>query len=98
MSPRLRLVFWFAGLKALVGKMALLVTIVTDDPAYVFIFPTRWLIAAIIISSRDLSCVDPSSQGEALRPRTVGAVIATIPIMPTLLMVLAQSLQGFSLL
>ena len=94
--PRPILVFWLAGLRALVGKMALLITIVTGGPAHVSIFPTCWLVAATIISSRGLGCVDPSGRGGALRPGAAGATIATISIVPTLLMVPARSLQGLS--
>ena len=71
--------------------MALLITIVTGGPAHIPIFPTRWLVAATIISSRDLGRVDPSSRGGALRPGAAGAAIATIPIVSTLLMVPARS-------
>ena len=76
--------------------MAFLVTVVTGGPAHIPIFPTRWLVASTIISSRGLGCVDPSGRDGALRPGTAGAVIATIPIMPTLLIVPARSLQGLS--
>ena len=78
--------------------MTLLVTVVTGGPAHVPIFPTCWLVAAIIISSQGLDCVDPSGRGGALRPGAVGAMIATISIVPTLLMVPARSLRGLSLL
>ena len=94
--PRPILVFWLAGLRALVGKMALLVTVVTGGPAHVPVFPTCWLVAATIISCRGLGCVDPSGRGGALRPGAAGAMIATISIVPTLLMVPARSLQGLS--
>ena len=94
--PRPILVFWLARLKALGGKMALLVTIVTGGPAYVPIFPTCWLVAATIISSQGLGCVDPSGRDGALRPGAAGAAIATLSIMPTLLMVPARSLQDLS--
>ena len=82
----------------MVGKMALLVTVVTSGPAQVPIFPTCWLVVAIIISSQSLGCVDPCGQGRALRPGAAGAAIATISIMPTLLMVPARSFRGLSLL
>ena len=78
--------------------MALLVTVVTDGPAHVPVFPTCWLVAATIISCRGLGCVDPSGRGGALRPGAAGATIATISIVPTLLMVPARSLRGLSLL
>ena len=86
------------GLRALVGKMSLLVTVVTSGPAHVPIFPTRWLVAATIISSRRLSHIDPNGRGRALRPKAAGAAIGTISIMPTFLMVLVRSLRGLSLL
>ena len=57
-----------------------------------------WLVMAIIISSRSLGRVDLSDRGRALRPKAVGAAIATIPIMPALLVVSARSLRGLSLL
>ena len=82
----------------MVGKIALFVTVVTGGLAQVPIFPTCWLVAATIILSRGLGCVDPSGRGGALRPRAAGAAIATISIVPTLLMVPARSLQGLSLL
>ena len=78
--------------------MALLVTVVTDGPAYVFIFPMRWLVAATIIPSQGLGCVNPSGRGGALKTGTAGAVIARTPIVPTFLMIPAQSLRGLSLL
>ena len=80
------------GLKVLIGKIALLVTVITGGPAYVPIFLTRLLVAATIISSRGLGRVDPSGRGKALRPEAARAAIATIPIVPILLMVSAQSL------
>ena len=76
--------------------MAFLVIVVTGGPAHVPIFPMRWLVAATLISSWSLGYVDPSGQGGALRPGAAGAAIATIPIISTLLMVLAGSLQGLS--
>ena len=76
--------------------MTLLVIAVTNGPAHVPIFPTRWLVAATIISSRGFGCVDLTGRGRALRPRAVRAVIATIPIMLTLLMVPARFFQGLS--
>ena len=76
--------------------MALLVIVVTGALAHVFIFPMRWLVAATIISSLDLGCVDSSSRGGALRPGSAGSGIATISIMPTLVMVSARSSQALS--
>ena len=81
---------------AFVSKIALLITIVTGDLAYVLIFPTRWLFAATIISSRGLGHVDLSGRGAALRPEAAGAAIATIPIVLTFLIVPAWSFQAFS--
>ena len=96
--PRPILVFWLARLRALVGKMAFLVTVVISGLANVPIFLMRWLVAATIILSRSLGHVDPSGRGGALRPGAMGAVIATISIMPTFLIVPARSLRGLSLL
>ena len=48
---RLILIFALLELRALVGKMALLVTVVTDDLAQVFIFLLRWPIAVAVILS-----------------------------------------------
>ena len=79
------------GLRALVGKMALFVTVVTGGPAQVPILPTRWLVAAIIISSRGFGCVDPSGWSGALRFEVAGAAIAIILIALTLLVVPAKS-------
>ena len=76
----------------MVGKIALLITVVTSGPTHVFIFPTRWLVAATIISSRGLGCVDPNGQGEALRPGAMGAASVTILIAPTFLVVPARFL------
>ena len=76
--------------------MALLVTVIIDGPAHVTIFLTRWLVAATIISSRDLGCVDPSGRDRVLRPGAAGAVIAIIPIVPTFLIVPARFFQGLS--
>ena len=76
--------------------MALLVTVVIGDPAPICIFSTRWLIAATIILSRGLGRIDPSGRDGALRPGAVEAAIATISIVPILLMVPAQSLRGLS--
>ena len=92
--PRLILVFWLAGLRALVGKIVFFVTVVKSGLAQVFIFLTCWLVAAKIISSRGLGCIDPSGRGGALRPGVARAAIAIIPIAPTLLVVLVSSL-GF---
>ena len=78
--------------------MALLVTVIIGGLAYVSIFLTRWLVATTIISSRGLGHIDSSSWGRALRSGAAGAAIVTIFIVPTLLMVLARSLQGLSLL
>ena len=72
--------------------MALLVTVVTSGPAQVPIFPTCWLVAATIISSQGLGCIDPHGRDKALRPRAAGAAIAMISIAPTLLVVPARSL------
>ena len=76
----------------MVGKMALLVTVVTDDPAQIPIFRTCWLVAAMIISSQGPGCVDSSGRGGALRSGVTGVAIAMIAIAPTLLLVLAKSL------
>ena len=76
--------------------MALLVTVVTGGSAHVAIFPTCWLVAATTILSQGLGCVDTSGRGEALRPGAAGAAIATISIVPTLLIVPARSLRGLS--
>ena len=84
------------GLMALVGKMALFVTVETGGSAHVPISPMRWLVVATIISSRGLSCVDSSGRGRALRPGAAKAAIATIFIVPILLMVPARFLQGLS--
>ena len=70
--------------------MALFVTILIDGLAQVSIFPTRWLVAATIISSRGIGCVNPSARSEALGPGAARAAVATIPISPTLLVVLAR--------
>ena len=70
--------------------MAFLVTVVTSGPAQVSIFPTFWLIVATIISSRGLGCIDPSGQVRALKPEAAKVAIATILIVPTLLVVLAR--------
>ena len=77
----------------MVGKIALFITVVTNGPTQVLIFPMRWLVAATVIMSRGLSCVDLNGQGEALRPEAAGAKIATIAILPTLLVVLSRSLS-----
>ena len=76
--------------------MAFLVTVLIDGPTHDLIFPRRWLVAAIIILSRGLVCIDPSGRSGALRPRAAGAAIATIPIVPTPQMVLVRSPQGLS--
>ena len=78
--------------------MALLVIVITNGPAYVLIFPTRWLVASTIILSRNLDCVDLNGRNRALRPKAAEAAIATIPIVPILLIVPARSLQGLNLL
>ena len=87
------LVFLLAGLRALVGIIALLVTIVIGGLAQVLIFSTRWPVATsiAIVSSRGLNCVDPNGRGGALMPGAVRAAIATISIAPILLVVLARS-------
>ena len=90
--PRPILVFWLAKLRALVGKMALLIIVVTSGPAHVFIFPRRWLVAATLILSRDLGRVDSSSRGGAIRPRAVEGTIGMIPIAPIFLVILARAL------
>ena len=77
----------------MIGKMALLVTVVTGGPAHIPIILPHWLVAATIISSRGLGCVDPRGRGGALRPGAAGAAIATISIAPTLLVVPARSLS-----
>ena len=89
--PRLILVFWLAELRALVGKMAFLVTVITGGSAHVSIFPMRWLVVATIILRRSLVCIDSSAQSKALRLGAARAAIATIPIMSTLLIVPALS-------
>ena len=78
--------------------MVLLITVLISGPAYILIFPTRWLVAATIILSQGFGCVDTSGQSKALRPGAAGAAIATIFIMPTLLIVSTRSLRGLSLL
>ena len=78
--------------------MAFLVTVVTGGPAHVPIFPTRWPVVATIILSRGFGRVDRNDRGGALRPRAAGAVIATISIVPTFLIVTARSLQDLSAL
>ena len=75
----------------MVSKIAFLVTVVTSGPAYVHIFPTRWLVAVTIILSRDLCRIDFSGRDGAVKPRAARAAIATISIVPTLLVVLARS-------
>ena len=74
--------------------MLFLVTIVTGSLAQVPIFPTRWPVAATItiVFSRDLSGIDSSSRGRALKLGAAGAVIARILIAPTLLVVPIRSL------
>ena len=72
--------------------MAILVTVVTSCPAQVFIFPTCWLVAATVILSQTLGCVDPCGRDGTLSPEAAGAAIATISIVPILLMVPARSL------
>ena len=71
--------------------MALFVTVVIGGPAQAPIFSTCWPIAATMILSRGLGCVDPSGQGRALKPRAAGAVITTIFITPTFLVIPASS-------
>ena len=88
--------FLLVGLRALIGKMAFLVIVVIGGPTHVFIFPTRWLVAATIILSQCLSRVNSSARGGALRPGTAGAAITTISIVPILLIVPARSVQGLS--
>ena len=81
------------GLRVLVDKMALFITFVTGDTAQVLIFPTCWPVAATIILSQDLGRVDLSSRNGALRLGVAEAAIATISIVPILLVVLARSLS-----
>ena len=95
-SPRLILIFWLAGLRILIGKMAFLVTIVTSVPTHIPIFPMHWLVAATMISNRSLGCVDSNGRGEGLRPGAARAVIATIPIVPIFLVFPARSLWDLS--
>ena len=76
--------------------MTFLVTVVTGGTTHVPILPTRWLVAATIISSRSLGRDCPSSRSGARRPGAVRAAIATISIVLTLLMVPARSFRGFS--
>ena len=78
------------------SKMAFLVIVVTGVPAHVLIFLTHWLVAATIISSQGIGRVDCSGRDGALSPGAAKAAIVTIAIMPTFLMVLAQSLQDLS--
>ena len=87
-----------AGLKALVGKMVFLVIVITGGLVHAPISPMRWLVAATIIFCRGLVCVDPRDRGEFLRLGAAGGAIATIFIVPTLLVVLARSLLGLNLL
>ena len=89
-------VFWLTKLKALVGKKALLITVVTGGLAHVLIFPTRWLVATTIISSQGLGRVDSSGRDGTLRPGAAGAAIATIFIVLTLLMVPAGFFRDLS--
>ena len=76
--------------------MAFLVTVVTGGSAHVPIFPTRYLVAATIISSRSLGRVDSNGRSGALRPGAARATIVTIFIVPILLVVPPRSLQGLS--
>ena len=78
--------------------MALLVIVVTGGLAHIPNFPTCWLVAATIISSRSFGYIDSSGRSGSLRPEAAGAAIATISIVPTFLMVPTRSLQGLSLL
>ena len=71
--------------------MAFLVKVVTGGSAQVPMFSMYWLIAATIISSRGLGCVDHSGRVGALRSRAAGAAIATIFIAPILLVVPVRS-------
>ena len=52
----------------------------------------RWLVATTIILSRGFSHINPSSRDGALRPKAAQALIATISILPTLLMIPARFL------
>ena len=87
------LVFWLAKLRALVSKIAFLITDVTDGLAQVLIFLLRWPVATTItiVLSRSLDGIDPSGGGGALRLETAGAAIVTISIRLTLLVVPARS-------
>ena len=78
---------------ALVSKMSLLITIVTDGLTQVLIFLTRWPVAATItiVSSRGLHSVALSCRSETLRLPIAGAAIMTIPISLILLVVSARS-------
>ena len=81
------------GLKDLVGKIALLITVITGGLAQLPIFLTRWPVAVPIISSQGFGRVNLSGRGGALRLGTAGAVIVTISIAPILLVVLARFLS-----
>ena len=85
------LIFGLAGLRALIGKIALLVIVVTNDPAQVPIFLTCWLVAALIIWSRSFGRIDSNGRGGTLRPEAAGVAIATIAITLSLLVVPAKS-------
>ena len=76
--------------------MAFLITVVISGPAHVLIFLIHELVAATIILSCDLGCIDLNGRGGALRPKAAGATIAPNPIVPTFLMVLARSFRGLS--
>ena len=97
--PRPIPVFWLAGLRALVGKIAIFITVIIGGLAQIHIFLTRWPIATIITTvwSWGLDRVDPSYRGGALRPRVAGATITIIPIASTFLVIPARSL-GLSVL
>ena len=71
--------------------MSFFITVVTGGPAQVFIFPMRWLVAGTIISC--LNYVNSSGRGGVLRHGAARVAIATIPIAPTFLVILARSLD-----
>ena len=78
--------------------MAIFITIIIGGPAQVLIFPTRWLVAATIISSRGFGCADSIGRGEALWIEAAEAAIATILIVPILLVVSAEFFEVSALL
>ena len=76
--------------------MPFLITIITGGLTQVPIFPTRWLVTAMItiVWSQSLGCADPSGRGIAVRLGAAGTAIVTILIPSTLLVISARSL-GF---